>query len=191
MHEADPVDDLYFPVTHAVHVPPLDPVKPVLQVQLVKDGLPVGELEFNGQVMQVEVVEAPTAEEYVSSPQLVHTGAPVVVKYVPAPQSVHVEVDEDPTAVEYFPAPQSMHRADPVDDLYFPATHAVQVPPSGPFQPVLQVQFVKSVFPAGELEFDGQAMHVEANVLQEATKPVLCTLLSDVKTTCMYPVLDV
>jgi hypothetical protein len=62
------------------------------------------------------------------------------------------------------------------------------MPPTGPVYPALQLH---TALPAGELEFDGQAIHVETNVLQEATKPVLCKLLSDVNTTCMYPVLDV
>jgi hypothetical protein len=40
-----------------------------------------------------------------------------------------------------------------------PATHAEQV--AGPENPAFQVQFVKAALPAGELEFDGQALHVE------------------------------
>jgi hypothetical protein len=52
--------------------------------------------------------------------------------------------------------------SDPVNALYFPATHAEQVPPpSGPVDPALQVQLLKSALPAGELELDGQALHVE------------------------------
>ena len=34
VHTAAPVDVLYFPATHAAHVPPFGPVEPVLQVQL-------------------------------------------------------------------------------------------------------------------------------------------------------------
>ena len=34
-------------------------------------------------------------------------------------------------------------------------------PPAGPENPALQVQFVKAALPAGEVEFDGQALHVE------------------------------
>jgi len=101
-----------------MHVPPYG-YDPVLQVQFVKAALPVDELEFDGQVMHVELSDAPTAEEY-----------------VPVEQALHVEA---PTAVEYVPAPQSVHAADPVDTLYFPATHAVQTP-LGPVHPVLQVQ---------------------------------------------------
>jgi hypothetical protein len=72
------------------------------------------------------------------------------------------------------------------------------------------VQLVKAVLPAGELEFDGQARHVEfaeaptavdyvpvpqsvhgTTAFQKATKPELTTLSSAVNNTCMYPVLDV
>jgi hypothetical protein len=76
-------------------------------------------------------------------------------------QTLHVELAEAPTAVEYVPVPQSVHRDDPLNALYFPATQPVHVPPSGPVHPVLQVQLVKAALPAGELEFDGQALHVE------------------------------
>jgi hypothetical protein len=38
----------------------------------------------------------------------------------------------------------------------------VHVPPSGPVEPALQVQLVKAALPAGELEADGQALHVAA-----------------------------
>ncbi len=93
------------------------------------------------------------------------------------------------------------------DDLYFPATHAVHVPPSGPVHPALQVQFVRAALPAGEVEFDGQAMHVEVDVAptpveyvpcpqtvvtrQTANTPVALSLPSEVKTTSRYPVDDV
>ena len=91
-------------------------------------------------------------------------------------------------------------------------------PPFGPVDPVLQVQLVKAALPAGELEFDGQTLHVElaaaptaaeyvpapqsvqvavpvavpsSSTIQEATNPDETTLPSDVNLTCMYPVLDV
>jgi hypothetical protein len=74
------------------------------------------------------------------------------------------------------------------------------------------VQFVTTELPAGELEFDGQTMHVEFTedptaveyvpapqsvqvslyvMLQVATKPEPLMLPSDLNSTCMYPVLDV
>jgi hypothetical protein len=74
-----------------------------------------------------------------------------------------------------------------VTDWYLPATHAVHGPPFGPGKPALQVQLVKLVLPAGELEFVGQSVHT----IQEATNPDRTTLLSDLNSTFMYPVLDV
>ena len=112
MQLADPADSLCFPATHAVHVSPLGPVKPALQAQCVKTVLPAGELEFDGQVMQVEVADALTAAEYEPTPHLVHTVAAVAVEYVPDPQSVQL--------------------AEPVDVLTVPAKHAVHGPPSDP-----------------------------------------------------------
>jgi ABC-type cobalt transport system substrate-binding protein len=142
VHTADPVNVLYFPATHAVHVPPFGPVEPALQVQFVKAWLPVGELEADGQATHVELASAATAVEYFPVSQSVHTDAPVDAEYVPAAQSSHA--------------------TDPVDALYFPATQSVHVPPSGPVEPALQVQLVKAALPAGELEADGQALHVAA-----------------------------
>jgi hypothetical protein len=75
-----------------------------------------------------------------------------------------------PVAAEYVPAPQSVHTDDPVVPLYFPATHAVHGPPSGPIDPALQVQFVKAALPVGELEFDGQALHVMLDVAPTAVE---------------------
>jgi hypothetical protein len=82
-------------------------------------------------------------------------------------QAMHVEL----TALEYVPAPQSVHTADPVSALYFPVTHAVHVPPSGPVHPVLQVQLVKAALPAGELEFDGQTLHVKLTAVEYVPAP--------------------
>ncbi len=42
---ADPVDALYLPASHAVHVSPSGPENPALQVQFVKEVLPTGALE--------------------------------------------------------------------------------------------------------------------------------------------------
>ncbi len=67
-------------------------------------------------------------------------------------QALHVEFAEAPTAVEYFPVPQFEQVAVPLKALYLPASHAEHVPPSGPENPALQVQFVKEVLPAGALE---------------------------------------
>ena len=45
LQTAEPVDALYLPASHAVHVPPSGPENPALQVQLVKEVLPTGALE--------------------------------------------------------------------------------------------------------------------------------------------------
>ena len=70
VHSADPVDTLYFPAAHAVHVSPTGPVDPALQVQFVKAALPAGELEFDGQVIQFEIAEAPPAVQEATKPEL-------------------------------------------------------------------------------------------------------------------------
>jgi hypothetical protein len=48
VHGAEPGAVLYFPDTHAVHVPPLGPVYPVLHEQLCTTVLPLAETEFTG-----------------------------------------------------------------------------------------------------------------------------------------------
>ena len=90
-----PVVDLKVPTTQAVHVPPLDPVKPVLQVQAASAELGLGELELVGHATQVVATVAPTVVEYFAAPQLmqtVATVAAVAVEYFPATQLVHVAV---------------------------------------------------------------------------------------------------
>ena len=81
---------MYFPATHAVHGPPAGPGNPALQVQFVKFALPAGEVELDGQVMHVELAEAPTAVEYVPTPQSEQTADPVDVLYFPATHALHV-----------------------------------------------------------------------------------------------------
>ena len=58
--------------------------------QLVKDALPAGEVELDGQAMHVELPEAPTAVEYVPAPQSVQAADPVDALYLPATHAVHV-----------------------------------------------------------------------------------------------------
>jgi hypothetical protein len=198
LHTADPVDALYFPATHAVHVLPSVPEKPPLQVQFIKAEFPADEKEFDGQAVHVE---APTVIEYVPDPHSVHRAAPIDALYFPAAHAEHVppsgpekpalqaqlvktelpasELELDgqllqradpvdtlyfpathtvqdasavcPVASPYFPVPQAVQSPLPAADLYFPATHAMQVPPSGPEKPALQVQFIIAELPAGEL----------------------------------------
>ncbi len=169
---AAPVDSLYFPDAHAVHEPPFAPVDPALQVQSVEAALPSGEFEFDKQARQVA---APADGLYFPVTQAAH-GPPfgpvdpalqvqLVEAALPAGelefdgQMLHVEFVEVPTAVEYVPAPQSVHAADPVNTLYFPVAQNEHGPAFAPVDPALQVQLVKAALPAGELEFDGQALH--------------------------------
>jgi hypothetical protein len=184
-------------------------------MQRVKDALPTGELEFEGQVqhdfsMDIPVVfpylpapqavhdasaVCPAAAPYLPAPQTVHDASvvcPVAFPYLPAPQAVHDASAVCPVTVPYLPAPQSVQFPKPPSDFHLPATHAMQGPPAGyvlcikvftkgyiasvstlnetllpftspaaPEKPRLQVQLVIVVLPAGELEFDGQMLHVE------------------------------
>ena len=142
-------------------------------MQLAKVALPADELEFVGQALHkadpVDVLYVPATQAvHVSPTGPVDPALQVQFAKAALPagdfdfdgQTRHVEFVEAPTAVEYAPASQSEQAAVPVNTLYFPATHAAQVPPSGPVDPALQVQFVKAELPAGELEFDGQSLHV-------------------------------
>ena len=79
LQTAEPVDALYLPASHAVHVPPSGPENPALQVQCVKEALPAGELEFDGQAVQA--------------------ADPVDALYFPAAHAVHV-LDVDPLLQE-------------------------------------------------------------------------------------------
>ena len=45
---SEPVLILYFPATHAVHVPPSLPVKPASQMQSMRSLLPSGAMELAG-----------------------------------------------------------------------------------------------------------------------------------------------
>jgi hypothetical protein len=94
-------------------------------VQLVKPKLPTGELEFDGQFDgQVMHVVAAVTLLYLPVPHAVHAEAPTAAEYVPSPQLVHRVASVAPVAVEYVPAPQSVHvMADTV--LYLPASHVV------------------------------------------------------------------
>jgi hypothetical protein len=88
-------------------------------MQLAKVPLPASELEFDGQLKHADSATAPVL-------------------------------------VEYLPTPQSKHKVDPGNALYLPGTHAVQVPPFEPEYPALQTQLVSKVDPTGAFEFVGQ-----------------------------------
>jgi hypothetical protein len=132
IHEAVPVSPLYFPAVHVVHVPPLAPDEPALQVQEVSAVLETGEYELEGHATHALATVAPAVTEYVPAVQFVHTVAPVVAEYVPVIQFVHTLATVAPVTAEYLPEPQSVHTEFPVVVVYFPATHALHVPPLGP-----------------------------------------------------------
>jgi hypothetical protein len=52
LHAASPAPILYFPVAHAMHVPPFGPVCPALHRQLAIAVLAAAELEDAGQLTQ-------------------------------------------------------------------------------------------------------------------------------------------
>jgi hypothetical protein len=70
-----------------------------------------------------------------------------------------------PVVVEYVPAPQSVHATEPDPVLYFPAAHAAHVPPSGPVNQRLQTQLVSAVDPTVDWVFVGQLVHASVPVL--------------------------
>jgi len=147
VHVALSVVVLNFPAAQAKHVPPLGPVNPRLQTQLVSTVDPTADCVFDGHATQVLAIVAPVAVEYVPTPhvrQALPAVAPVVARYVPAPQLVHVSL--------------------PVVVLNFPAAQAKHVPPLGPANPRLQTQLVSTVDPAIDCVFDRQVRQVLATV---------------------------
>jgi len=141
-HAADPsiAAVLYVPRPHPVQIPPLGPAKPELHVQDVSKLLPIGATECGGQTSHRLLSDAPTTAEYLPTAhgtQTVSTVAPAVEECVPATQPVHA----------LFPA----------SDLKVPIAHCIQLPPTGPVHPALQVQTVEAVLAGGEVAFAGQA----------------------------------
>ena len=68
---------MYVPAAHAVHIMPLGPVYPALQMQSEAALLPVGELLFAGQPEHTLDDDAPIDGEYLPSPQSVQLPDPV------------------------------------------------------------------------------------------------------------------
>ncbi len=185
VHATDPLNSLYFPATHATHVPLSSPVNPGLQTQAVisvfavnacpefvaqsvHGAVPVAALYFeaahakhgppSGPVypaMQTQTVDALADSEFAG--QATQAAArPVAAEYVPTSQSRHVASTEAPVAAEYLPAPQSMHAAEPVVILYLPAPHAVHGPLSGPEKPTTHTQSVAASLAVVDCELLGQ-----------------------------------
>jgi len=87
VHANVPLTVLYVPAGHKLHAPPLGPVYPALQAQLVAAGAPLGECEFAGQGPHVLSAVWPTAAEYFPAPQLMQARTPAAAEYFPASQS--------------------------------------------------------------------------------------------------------
>ena len=124
VHKLEPIVDLNVEIGQAAHVPPLGPVYPILQRQLLSTVDPATDCEFAGQLAHVEATAAPVAAEYVPAPhatQALSAAAPVVVRYLPAPQLAHVLTRVAPVAVEYVPAPQSVHAGASGSEVSTPA----------------------------------------------------------------------
>ena len=90
VHAAVPGAILNWPGRQAAHVPPFGPLYPALHMHAVCTLLAGGEAENDGQARHVELVDAPTAPEYVFAPQSEHATDPVDVLYFPATQFAHV-----------------------------------------------------------------------------------------------------
>ena len=106
VHALAPGASLYFPASHAVHVPPLGPEKPGLHVQDARDALPIAEIAFGGQPSQTSELFAAT-----------------ITENLPAAHAWHAAEDEAPTVGENVPAPQSLQPASPTKALKVPAAH--------------------------------------------------------------------
>lgn len=88
--------------------------------------------------------------------QTLDAEAPVVVWYMPGPQSVQVLA---PAVAEYVLALQLTHVPDASAVLYSPAAHAAHGPASGPLCPTGHWQLLRALLPLGELSVLGQAVH--------------------------------
>ena len=84
VHAALPLLVLYLPATHPEHTPPSGPVNPALHTQAAIAELDTPELEFATHDTHVAEAVAPTASEYVPTPQSMHTALPPLVLYFPA-----------------------------------------------------------------------------------------------------------
>ena len=145
VHGAAPVAALNVPAIHPVHVPPLGPVYPELQVQAVIPVLFKGEFEFELQLVQVDSAICADSPEYLPVAQEVHGAAPIGILYVPARHAVQVSLPSGPvkpglhlqSVFTLFPALtatvfvghawQALSAVLPVNVLYLPDAHRAQV----------------------------------------------------------------
>ena len=132
-----------------MHGPPLLPVAPALQAQLVETVLPAGEFERPRHAWQVGGDVAAMVGENLPAAQLVHT--PPAAENFPAAQLVQLLPAFDP-AGEDLPATQSLHDcAAVVAEANLPAAQLVHKPPAAENLPAAQmVQSLPASDPGGE-----------------------------------------
>jgi hypothetical protein len=122
MHALDPGTVLYWPAAHAGHTPPSGPVYPALQEQAAIPELDAAVFAFAGHAVHVDEVFAPTACEYVASPQSTHAALPVTILYFPATHAA-----QTPPSAPVLPALQVQAAPDePPAGEFAPAGHCVQ-----------------------------------------------------------------
>jgi len=107
-----PVVVRYLPAPHARHVEPEFQYLPALQdVQLAELVAPDADSVPEAQLRHVPLVDAPVVVEYLPAPQSTQKlafVAPIVAEYLPAPHLIHAV---PPDVVKYCPTPQSIHVA--------------------------------------------------------------------------------
>jgi hypothetical protein len=125
-HDAEPEPGLYFPESHIVQGPPLDPEKPPAHTQLVSVPLPRGDSEPDGHETHVDSDVAAKAEEKVSLRQLTHAADPGSDLYFPARHCTHV-----PPVEPVYPAShvQSESWELPAGELELEPHDVIETPP--------------------------------------------------------------
>jgi hypothetical protein len=124
MHALDPGTVLYWPAAHAGHRPPSGPAYPALHVQLLRNPLDAAAFAFAGHAIHTDDALAPTAVEYVATPQSVHTALPVPALYLPATHAA-----QTPPSAPVLPALQVQAAPDePPAGEFAPAGHGSHVP---------------------------------------------------------------
>jgi hypothetical protein len=107
------------------------------------------------QSLQKEATHALIYGQNLPAAQSVQTEAPLS-ENLPAAHQMHAVSAVAPVLVRYLPAPQFVHAAGPVVGLYHPALHASQ---SAPSNPALQAHVA---LPAGAAELAWQVRQVVA-----------------------------
>jgi hypothetical protein len=83
----EPILILNLPASHAVHGPPLGPVKPALQIQAA---LPAGASEFSGHDEQVLSAVAAVTIENLPLTHWMHVSGPGLILYLPSVHALQV-----------------------------------------------------------------------------------------------------